>query len=43
MDKLKVLRLEYARALDDPLFDDPKLYCVLLNLIQDKIDELEAN
>jgi hypothetical protein len=42
MDKLEILRAEYQRALNEPLFDDPALYCVLLDLIQDKIDELEV-
>jgi hypothetical protein len=42
MDTLEILRLEYQRAIDEPLFDDPALYCVLLNVIQDKIDELEG-
>jgi hypothetical protein len=42
MDELEVLRAEYRRAHDNPLFDDPQLYCVLLDLIQDRINEIEA-
>ena len=39
--ELEVLREEYKRAVDSPLFDDPKDYCVLLDLIQDRIDQIE--
>jgi len=41
MDELEVLRAEYKRAHENPVFDDPKLYCVLLDLIQKRIDEIE--
>jgi len=45
--ELEVLREEYKRAVASPLFDDPKDYCVLLDLIQDRIDanvkERESN
>jgi hypothetical protein len=41
MDELELLRAEYKRAQENPLFDDPKLYCVLLDLIQKRIDEIE--
>jgi hypothetical protein len=40
--ELEVLREEYKRAVDSPLFDDPKDYCVLLDLIQDRIDQIEG-
>jgi hypothetical protein len=40
--ELEVLREEYKRAVDNPLFDDPKDYCVLLDLIQDRISLLEG-
>jgi hypothetical protein len=42
MSELEILRAEYKRAAENPLFDDPKLYCVLLDLIQNRIDEIEA-
>ena len=42
MDELEVLRAEYKRAQENPLFDDTKLYCVLLDLIQARIDEIEV-
>lgn len=41
MSELEILRAEYKRALEHPLFDDPKDYCVLLDLIQDRIDQIE--
>ena len=37
--EIEVLKAEYKRAVDNPLFDDPKDYCVLLDLIQDRIEE----
>ena len=40
--ELEVLREEYKRAVDNPLFDDPQDYCVLLDLIQDRINEIEV-
>jgi hypothetical protein len=39
--ELEVLREEYKRAVDSPLFDDPKDYCILLDLIQNRMDEIE--
>jgi hypothetical protein len=39
--ELEVLKQEYKRAIDNPIFDDPKDYCILLDLIQDKINEME--
>ena len=41
MSELEILRAEYKRAQENPLFDDPKLYCVLLDLIQERIEEIE--
>jgi hypothetical protein len=38
--ELLVLKTEYKRALEQPTFDDPKDYCVLLDLIQDKIEQM---
>jgi hypothetical protein len=40
--ELEVLREEYKRAVDNPIFDDPKDYCVLLDLIQDRMEEIEV-
>ena len=40
--ELEVLRAEYKRATDEPLFDSPADYCILLDLIQDRIDEIEG-
>jgi len=42
MNELGILRAEYERAVRDPLFDSPSDYCVLLDLIQGRIDEIEA-
>ncbi len=39
--ELEVLREEYKRASNNPVFDDPKDYCILLDLIQDRINEIE--
>ena len=39
--ELEVLREEYKRAVENPTFDDPKDYCILLDLIQDRIEEIE--
>ncbi len=41
MSELEILRAEWKRAQESPLFDDPKMYCVLLDLIQNRIDEIE--
>ena len=41
MSELEILRAEYARALCEPLFDEPDRYCVLLDLIMEKIELLE--
>ena len=40
--ELEVLRDEYRRAVANPIVDNPEDYCILLNLIQDRIDEIEA-
>ena len=39
--ELEVLRAEYDRAAANPLFDNPADYCILLDLIQDRINEIE--
>ena len=39
--ELEILREEYWRARANPLFDDPKKYCVLLDLIIERIELLE--
>ena len=41
--ELEVLRQEYKRAIDNPIFDDPSDYCILLDLIQDRINEIEGD
>ena len=38
MTRLEVLEAEYKRALENPLFDNPAEYCVLLDLIQNEIE-----
>lgn len=38
-DRMAILQAEYARAFMQPLFDNPKHYCVLLELLQDAIDK----
>lgn len=40
--ELEVLREEYKRAHDNPIFDDPADYCILLDLIADRMQEIEA-
>jgi len=40
--ELEVLRAEYERAVNYHLFNNPRDYCILLNLIQDRIDQIEA-
>jgi hypothetical protein len=39
--ELEVLREEYKRAVENPIFDDPKEYCIILDLISDRMQELE--
>jgi hypothetical protein len=39
--ELEVLRQEYKRAAENPIFDDPKDYCILLDLITDRMEEIE--
>jgi len=39
MDRMAILQAEYARALMNPLFNEPNKYCVLLDLIQDAIEK----
>jgi hypothetical protein len=40
--ELEVLREEYWRARANPIFDNPADYCILLDLIMDKIESLES-
>jgi hypothetical protein len=40
--ELEVLREEYKRAVENPIFDDPKDYTILLDLIQDRMEEIEV-
>ena len=39
--ELEVLREEYKRAKENPLFDDPTDYCFLLDLIDDRMQEIQ--
>lgn len=39
-DKINILKAEYKVARDNPVFDAPSYYCILLNLIQDEIEKL---
>jgi hypothetical protein len=41
MTELEILRAEYEHAQKNPLFDDPAKYCILLDLIQNRIDDIE--
>jgi hypothetical protein len=41
--ELEVLRQEYKRAVENPIFDDPKDYCIILDLITDRIEALEED
>ena len=40
MSEVEVLKKEYKRAQENPLFDDPAQYVILLDLILDRIEEL---
>jgi hypothetical protein len=40
--ELEVLRAEYQRAVESPIFDDPQDYCIILDLITDRIEALEG-
>ena len=40
--ELEVLRAEYERAAANPIFDDPKDYCIILDLITNRIEEIES-
>jgi hypothetical protein len=40
--ELEVLREEYWRVRRDPIFDNPADYCILLDLIIDRIEVLEG-
>jgi hypothetical protein len=42
MTELEILEAEYQRALNDPLFDEPEKYSVLLDLITDRIEEIKG-
>ena len=39
--ELEVLREEYKRAIEHPIFDNPQDYCILLDLISDRMQEIE--
>ena len=39
MDRMAILQAEFARAVMQPLFNEPEKYCILLDVIQDAIDE----
>jgi hypothetical protein len=41
MTELEILEAEYLRALNDPLFDEPEKYSILLNLISDRIEDIK--
>jgi len=40
MNRIDILKAEYKVAKDDPTFDAPSYYCILLDLIQDEIERL---
>ena len=40
MTELEILEAEYQRLLNDPLFDAPEMYTVILDLVGDRIDEI---
>ena len=40
--ELEVLREEYWKARANPLFDNPQDYCILLDLIIERIEVLES-
>jgi hypothetical protein len=39
---LEILEQEYLRALNEPLFDEPEKYSVLLDLLSDRIEEIKG-
>ena len=38
-NRMVILQAEFARAVMQPLFNEPEKYCILLDVIQDAIDE----
>ena len=42
MTELEILEAEYLRALNEPLFDEPEKYSVLLDLISDRIEDIKG-
>ena len=41
MTELEILEAEYLRLLNDPLFDAPELYTVILDLVMDRIEDIK--
>ena len=37
--RMTILQAEYARAVMQPIFNEPEKYTILLDIIQDAIDE----
>jgi len=38
-NRMTILQAEYARAVMQPVFNEPERYTILLDIIQDAIDE----
>jgi len=38
-NRMTILQAEFARAVMQPLFNEPERYTILLDIIQDAIDE----
>jgi len=41
MTELEILEAEYLRLLNDPLFDDPEKYSIILDLVMDRIENIK--
>jgi hypothetical protein len=41
VNELEILEAEYLRLLNEPLFDHPELYTVILDLVMDRIEDIK--
>lgn len=43
MTELEILEAEYQRLLNDPLFDEPEKYVIILDLVMDRIEDIRKD
>lgn len=41
MNELEILEAEYQRMLTNPVFDAPEMYTTILDLIMDRIEDIQ--